>query len=368
MMESVIFGKGQGFLKSGFLGFNKSGKTHTASLMLCYLHKRLALKKPIAMFDTEAGGEYIAARVQAATGMPMGGCKSRSFADLMALAKQCEEGKYEILLVDSITHPWRDLCACYLKQVNDARDQKNLPRRQRLEFQDWSAIKDVWSRWTDFYVNSRVHICICGRAGFEWDFEESENADGSTRKELVKTGIKMKTESEFGFEPSLLVEFERVQIPDPKKPTKFTFTHRATVLGDRFDVMDGQTCDNPPGEWFAPHVDMLCPGVSNVVDTSLKTDMGVDEKGDAEFQRERRQRTILAEEIQGLMVQAYPSTSAAEKKAKAQLLADCFGTRSWTKVECKSSQELQEGLTKVKEWIAANGSEKEIHDPQGDRE
>jgi hypothetical protein len=351
-MELITFGQGCGFLKAGFLGFNKSGKTYTAGLMLSHLHRKLKIKTPIAMFDTEAGGEYIAKRVEAQTGMPMGGAKSRSFADLMTLAKQCEEGRHEVLLVDSITHPWRDLCACYLKQVNDERDRLNRSRRTRLEFQDWSNIKDVWARWTEFYTNSKVHICICGRAGFEWDFQESEDATGGTHKELVKTGIKMRVETEFGFEPSLLVEFERIQIPDPKRPSKFTFTHRATVIGDRFDVMDAATTDNPTGEWFDPHISMLSPGTANFVDTSLKTDMGVSD-GDGEWQRERRERTILAEEIQAAMVSAYPGQTKEEKQAKAKLLKDCFETGSWTKVEAMPSDRLREGLAKVQEWIAA---------------
>ena len=353
-MEMVTFGKGQGYLKAGFLGFNKSGKTYTAGKMLCYLHQRFGLKKPIACFDTEASIEYIAPWIREATGQDPIGCKSQSFADLMALTKKCDEGAAEILLVDSITHVWRDLCKCYLDQVNAARDQQNKSRRTRLEFQDWSNIKDVWSRWTDWYTNSRVHVCICGRAGFEWDFEETEDATGNTHKELVKTGVKMKVESEFGFEPSLLVEFERIQIPDPKRPTKFTFTHRATVLGDRFDVMDAQTVDNPKGDWFEPHISKLSPGQVNFVDTSLKTNMGVNETGDGEWQRERRQRTILSEEIMGVMLAAYPSTSAVEKKAKAQLLQDCFGTRSWTKVENMPADELREGLTKAKAWVEAH--------------
>jgi hypothetical protein len=353
-VEMVTFGKGQGYLKAGFLGFNKSGKTYTAGLLLSYLHEKFGLKTPIAIFDTEAGAEYIAPRLTVATGQPPIGCRSRSMADLLALGRKCVEGAAEILLVDSITHVWRDVCDCYLDQVNAARDQQNKSRRTRLEFQDWANIKAVWARWTEFYTNSRLHIVICGRAGFEWDFEETEDATGNTHKELVKTGIKMKVESEFGFEPSLLVEFERVQIPDPKKQNKFTFTHRATVLGDRFDVMDAQTTDNPKGEWFDPHISMLSPGQANFVDTTLKTDMGVDEKGDAEFQRERRQRTILGEEIQAAMIAAYPGQTKEEKQAKALLLKECFETGSWTKVEGMGADRLREGLTKVREWIAAH--------------
>lgn len=347
----LSFGTGQGYLKAGFLGFNKSGKTHTAMLLALELRKRLNLKKPLALFDTEAGGEYIAPRVKRETGLALIGVKARSMLDLLTLAKECEAGAADILIVDSITHPWRELCQAYFVQINKAREAMRKPKRTRLEFPDWAAIKERWGDWTDFYLNSKLHIAICGRAGFEWDFQDSENADGTTRKELVKTGVKMKVESEFGFEPSLLVEMERLQVPDSTQPTRFKIVHRATVLGDRFDVMDGKTIDNPTGEWFAPHLDMLTPGASNVVDVTPKTDMGVDEAGDAQFQRERRDRTKLCEEIQGEIVKAYPGQSAVEKRAKMELLEKCCGTKSWTAVEGFGIERLRGALADIRLYL-----------------
>jgi hypothetical protein len=44
-------------------------------------------------------------------------------------------------------------------------------------------------------------VIICGRAGYEYDYFE----DDEGKKQLEKTGIKMKAETEMGFEPSLLV-------------------------------------------------------------------------------------------------------------------------------------------------------------------
>src|SRR6185503_10075486 len=98
---------------------------------------------------------------------------------------------------------------------------------------------------TDFYLNSKLHIIICGRAGFDYDYEENEETQ---RKELIKTGIKMKTEGEFGFEPSLLVEMEAVQNlaqgggrgkKNAAPKAGVSVTRRAVVLKDRFSVIDG---------------------------------------------------------------------------------------------------------------------------------
>jgi hypothetical protein len=249
-----------------------------------------------------------------------------------------------VLIVDSITHVWREVCEAYLAQMNEARAVQNKGKRSRLEFQDWVNIKRLWNPWTDFFLNSKLHIIICGRAGFEWDFEEREDTAGVLHKELIKTGVKMKVEAEFGFEPSLVVEMNRVQIPDESRKDGFRLAHRATVLKDRFSVLQGASVDSPTGAFFKPHLDMLTPGAHNAVDVTLKTPADVDASGDANWQRERRERTILCEEIQGELTSRWPGQSAAEKKAKADALQAYWGTRSWKAVETMNSDKLRAGL------------------------
>jgi len=361
-MKLKKFGTGQGYLKAGFLGFAKSGKSYTATLLAIELNRRIKSKKPVAYFDSEGGIEYIAPMIREATGKPPIGVKSRAFADLLDVAKECEGGAAAILIVDSVTHVWREVCKAYLLQVNKARQKMGRSKRSRLEFQDWAAIKEKWRQWTDYFLNSKLHIIICGRAGYEWDFQEREDSMGETHKELVKTGVKMKVETEFGFEPSLLVEMQRIQVEDARTE-RFRIIHRAIVLGDRFDVMDGQVKDNPTGDWFKPHLDMLVPGAENVVDTAVKTDMGVDERGDAEFVREKKEKAKLLEEIQGLIVENLPGQSAKEKKEKVAVLQECLGTRSWTAVEMMSLKSLKEGLQKVQKYFAPEATPSFKDDP-----
>lgn len=223
--------------------------------------------------------------------------------------------------MDSITHPWRELCDSHLKNVNDALRKKGKASRSRLEFQDWNPIKNTWAQWTNFYLNSPVHIIICGRAGYEYEMQINEETD---KRELVKTGTKMKTESEFGFEPSLLIEMERVPNSEGRRAIK----HQGTVIGDRFGLLDGKVFLDLKFRDFEPHVKALKPGALSPVDVTVKSDTGVDESGDAEWNRERRERTILAEEIQGLLVAHIPGQAAKDKQEKAQLMFDAFKTRS----------------------------------------
>ena len=345
LLES--FDGGQGYLKAGFLGFAKSGKSLTAAILACEVIKQFKSKKPVAIFDTEGGGVYISKFIKSKAGKVPIGRRARSLSDLLKVAKECEAGASDVLIVDSVTHIWREVCDSYLNQINQIREAQGRGKRMRLEFQDWSAIKKVWNTWTDFYLNSKLHIIVCGRAGYEWDFEEKEDSSGNTRKELVKTGIKMKVEGEFGFEPSLLMEMERIQVKDDNGT--FSLTHNLRVLGDRFQILDGKTCNNPTGEFFIPHLDLLKPGAENTVDTKSTTDMGVDEDGDSQYRRDKKAREIVLEEIQGEIVMHYPGQTSVEKKAKLDLLQKYFKTRSWAAVEIMKLEELRKQLKKIKE-------------------
>lgn len=341
---------GQGYLKAGFLGFPKSGKTYTATRLAIGTRAFFGLKGPIGFYDTEGGVEYVRKMIQAETGLPPVGLKSRSLADLIAVGKECESSGVSVLIADSMTHVWREVCASALTEINDQRTNGKWrkPALKKLEFQHWGPIKAKWAEWTDFYLNSRLHIVICGRAGFDYDYQDVQGDGG--KKELVKTGVKMQTEKEFGFEPSLLVEMERTHGPQGQ------LVHHATILGDRFSVIDAAECDNPTFEFFAPHVRELTSGAMAAIDTTARTEIGLDEDGDGEWSRERRQRAIYAEEIQGLLTKHIPGQTAAEKARKLTLLEDTFKTRSWTKIsESTGSDVLREGLARMRSELEGDG-------------
>lgn len=359
-------GNDAGYLKAGFMGFQGSGKTFTATLLAIGVKKYFDLAGPVALFDTEAGSPYISKMVEEATGQKMVGRRSRAFDDLLKVGRACEENGVSVLIVDSITHVWRELGKAYLKQVNDRQRQKIeraggiFSPRQRLEFQDWSNIKDKWAEWTDFFLNSPLHIIICGRAGYEYDFEDREDGTG---KDLVKTGIKMKVEGEFGYEPSLLVNMERHQTVDG---VSTSITRRAMIIKDRFNLIDGKSFDNPTFDSFLPHVQSLTPGGHVVIDTAVKSDAGVGEDGESAWKREQKERVVLCEEIQGELLRAWPGQKAEEKKAKTEAIETAFGTRSWTKVEGMDSATLRSGLAKVREivgaskWTSTDSKESEV--------
>ncbi len=345
--ELVPLGQGTGYAKVGILGFASGGKTWTAALIALGIRKHFGLKGPIAMYDTESGCDYIAPLIREHGAGELIGTRSRSFDDLMSTARACVAQGVSVLIADSMTHVWREVLAAFKLRRNEARARVQKDPLDFISFEDWAVIKPKWYEWTDFYLTSPLHIVICGRAGYEWDHEENE--DG--KRELVKTGIKMKTEGELAFEPSLLIEMQRVQEKDRNDRLTGKFVHQATILKDRFGKIDGAVGDDPDYEFFKPHMDMLTPGAHAPVDTRAKTRFALDESGRSVRRAEAKERTILMEEVQGLLVSHFPGQAAAEKKAKADLLEEHFGTRSWTAIEQRTPAEVRRGLHSLREKL-----------------
>lgn len=321
-------GKGQGYLRAGFLGFQSSGKTFTAITLAIGLHQHLKLTSRIAMFDTEGGSEYIAERVAKETGQKLLGVKSESFQDLMDMADECLKAGVGILVVDSVTHVWRELCGAYLAHVNEKLKAKGMFPRTKLEFQDWGPIKEKWAEWTRFFLNAPIHVIICGRAGFEYENELDEE---SGKRALIKVGTKMKTETEFGFEPSLLIEMERREIVDGKTG-KSKVVHHAVINKDRFDVMDGMEFDDPTFQNFLPHISMLTPGANTPI-AHTRTPMMVDEQGRSDWDRLKLRKQKAWEEVENGLAILFPGGTGKDKQSRLLIYQELAGTTSELKMQ-----------------------------------
>lgn len=346
----------QTYAKIGFLGFPASGKTYTAMQIAIGLAK-LSGGKPIAFFDTEKAADFVVP-LAAKQGIEVLIARSRAFSDLMVVCREAQSSGCSVLIVDSITHIWRELCEAFRAKLN----------RTKLQFQDWDTVKGEWSNWTDFYLNSDMHIIVLGRAGYEYDYDSNE--DGS--RDLVKTGTKMKVESEFGFEPSLLIEMERVSPAQDaleatgkianirqRKIAKQNididvgsgWIHRAHILKDRWDVIDGHVFDDPTFESFLPHIKMLnLGGEGGKLDTSSNS-QALFQGSDRQAQERNTQRKIALETIQGALTKLWPGSTAIEKRMKNLMVETAFdGTLSWTNVEKWPLADLVGRAAKIKKF------------------
>lgn len=336
------------FLKAGFLGFQGSGKTYTAAMVMIglveYLRtmERAEADRPVYFMDTETGFDYVKRHFDR-HGIKTRIARTRAFSDLKPAIQEAESEGVG-LLIDSVTHYWTEFMQAYMRKT----------KRRFIQFEDWRYLKQEWNDdFATLYVNSRLHFIVAGRAGYEYDYHERE--DG--KKELEKTGIRMKTEGEFGYEPSLLVMMDRNVDPDTKKVTR-----QAHVLKERFSVIDGQTFtfESPADvdtdtcretfRAFFPHIKLLNIGGAHVgVDTSRKSDDAIPEQGANDWANEQRQRGILAEEISGILQAHFPGQTNEHKQARLALMQEFFGTRSWKKIEeATHSKDLRAGLEKIK--------------------
>ncbi len=315
------------FLKLGFYGGNGSGKTYTSSLVAIGLSKMIKSKKPVFFLDSETGSDYVLPLFQKA-GVKLQVAKSRAFSDLLD-AVDIAEKEGSILIIDSVTHYWDELMESYKKK-------KNLTR---LFIQHWTELKPTWREFSTKFVASNVHIVLCGRSGDVW----ADVADSDGVKELKKIGTKMRVEKELGYEPSLLVEMEKV-IEDDRPGGGWT--HRAWIEKDRFDVMNFKHFDNPKFEDFLPHVQLLnIGGDHRALDVDRDSqDMFKNNKTGADYYKKREQ---TLEKIKNEINLLYPKQDADSKKERIVLTKDIFGTHSWSEICEMQLDDLMNGLTAI---------------------
>jgi hypothetical protein len=166
------------YLKLGIYGEAGSGKTFTSSRVAIGLAAFIKSKKPVGFADTETGSDFVAPAFKA-VGLGLIVAKTRAFADLLGIIDEAA-GVCDILIIDSVTHFWNELIDAYLK--------KN--EKKRLTLRDWQPLKQTWREFTDRFVNSKLHIILCGRSADKW--EEVEEERPPTFPEMLKIAFEAK--------------------------------------------------------------------------------------------------------------------------------------------------------------------------------
>lgn len=315
------------FLKMAFEGFAGSGKTFTATRVAIGLHKAIKSKKPIVYYDTERALKALKQFFDGA-GIKVLTRESRSLADLSKTMDLCIDGASDILVIDSISHVWEQYLEAY-------RAEK---KRTFIQFQDWGILKPKWKReFSDKLVMSPLHIIFTGRAGYEYEQELNEDTN---KKELVKSGIKMKVEGETEYEPDIVVLMSKIKTLDHSG--SMTLQRQAQVIKDRTTKIDGMTFNNPEFKDFKPAIDVLLSGKASVSGMKETTDSFVSDN-DAEKLKLRRE--IAIEKVDSLLREIlFPGQGKEEKNLRAVIAEKFFSTNSWKEITVMNLKNLEYGL------------------------
>lgn len=344
--------------KIGAFGNTGSGKTTTLSLLAAGMSKRFHGGAPVAFFSTEPGVDFVKP-IFAAEGIQLFEERSKAFSDLIGTVKQAQTLGCEILIVDSVTHVWRELVDAYCKKRGVSKP----------EFHHWKDIKGEWSRWTDLYVNAPIHMLVAGRAGNEYEYEEDERG----KKELVKGDSKMKAETEFGYEADLLIELfsdadlaatkARRKKGEASKIRDSRMRHTALVKKSRAWALNGRQFFYDDRDTYAagecmkvvddfmPYFEMLNLGGVHVgVNTDRNSEGAFDREHGSEWLQNKRRKEVALEEITASLVMLFGAgRTDADKKNKLHVLEAVFGVRSWTAVENMGWWKLTDGRDQLKE-------------------
>jgi hypothetical protein len=329
------------YLKLGIQGFEGSGKTFLACHFAMGMSK-LTNNPKVAYFDSEKGSDFWVKKF-AEQNIQLDVLRSRSFSDLLTVMHEAEQGNYAFLIIDSITHVWRDLSEAYLAKAE----------KKRLSMNDWMVLKSQWGQFTKLFVNSKLHIGMCGRAGYEYDFDEDE----SGKKEIVKTGTKMKAEGETGFEPDLLIETFKVQLSETltdrkKKKASKGFINRCCVIKDRSDSMNGKIIDRPKFEDFLSVVKILNLGGEHSGPKSIQSTTDMFDAPDRLWAEIQKLQAIALEQIKEILILAnLDGTSAEAKRKRTEKLIEAFGTSAWTAISSMDLETLNRGIGRLASLI-----------------
>lgn len=360
-----------------FYGGEKSGKTTTAAELAIAISKEYYDGAPVAMHDTEPGSDYILPLFQA-EGVELLVRQSRKFTDMVTVLEEAENEGCCCFLQDQNSHTWDDLMETYKRERNI---------RGELQFQHWGDMKQIWNeRWVKRYLASPINCIVLARAADDYTAQEKEGTD---KMEQIKTGSKAKTEKYFAYEPSLIVEMQRVlavggqalQLARMKRGVKATgLIHRAIIWGDRTRRINGQTFDFPgttgykKGEYkdvwkqFRPHLEFHKLGKLNIggaphqsLDPGTSAGLATPENGSEYMQKQRRKVMVLGE-LKETYSANWPGTSEAVKAIRRGATEILLGVRSWDSVEQAPLDKLEMALRTLQHF------ERKPSDEKGDTE
>lgn len=323
------------YIKMAAEGSAGTGKTHTLALIAIGLHKRITSTKPIIIFDTEQSAKFLK-QMFADAEIEVFVKPSKTLPDLAKTIEMCNDGAADILLIDSITHVWENFLSDYNNNGN-----------RRLQFQDWAKIKPTWKReFSQRFVDAQCHVLFTGREGYTYDYEMVNG-----RRELIKTGVKMKAEGETAYEADVILRMERFEeILD--RDNKKVWRECTIVKGRGDKLIDAKTFVNPTYADFAPFVEFVLTNPVKKTETLSHPNSDLIEH-EEKIIDDRRETAIVAERNQALLNEVAAGSSGDAKATRLALTKLAYhGETSDTAISLMSKAEHQEANERLGPIVA----------------
>lgn len=193
----------QAKLKMLIDGTSGAGKTHSALLIAKQLGKKIAAidsenhsveKKPDVLLE----------------GVDVANLEERTIDKYVEYIKNAEESGYDVILVDSFTHPWFEL----LEEV----DRLAKTKYGGNTFRAWSEGTPKQHKLINAILFSKCHLICTGRVKTEWVIEQNTHGKMQPNKKGLET--KQGKDIEFEFDIWMRINED----------------HYGTILKDRFDI------------------------------------------------------------------------------------------------------------------------------------
>ena len=203
--------KSQSKLRLALFGPSGSGKTYTA------LRLAAGIGGETAVIDTERGSASLYANR-----FHFNVCElpDRSPAGYCVAIESAAKANYAILIIDSLTHAWQELC-----------DQVEKLARAKFSGNTWAAWSEgtpVQRRFVDALLTYPGHVIATMRSRTEWDIQSD---DKTGKKHPVRIGLAPEQRKGMEYEFTMLMELS----PE----------HVARVLKDRTGKFQDQVIDHP---------------------------------------------------------------------------------------------------------------------------
>ncbi|MDR2052053.1 MAG: ATP-binding protein [Treponema sp.] len=210
--------RAQLYLRCALFGPSGSGKTMTALRMAKGIADKMGV--PVAVIDTEARS---ASKYADWYSFIVDNLEGKTIDHYLASMKAAREAGYKVLVIDSLSHAWREL--------TEEVDRLTLSSTSKNSFLSWGKVGPKQKRFIDAILNYPGHIIATMRSKTEWVIGEGRN--GKTAPE--KLGLAPEQGKGIEYEFDLLLEMNQ--------------NHHALVTKDRTGKFQDETIEKP-GEDF----------------------------------------------------------------------------------------------------------------------